>query len=31
MFERTQRWMEESRLFPPGKVDAADYGVAVSV
>ena len=31
MFERTQRWMEESKLFPEGKVDAVDYGVAVSV
>ena len=31
MFERTQRWMEESKLFPEGKIDAADYGVAVSV
>ena len=31
MFERTQRWMEESKLFPEGKVDAADYGAAVSV
>jgi NitT/TauT family transport system substrate-binding protein len=31
MFERTQRWMEESKVFPEGKVDAADYGAAVSV
>ena len=31
MFERTQRWMEDSKLFPEGKIAAADYGVAVSV
>jgi NitT/TauT family transport system substrate-binding protein len=31
MFERTQRWMEESKLFPEGKIDAADYGVVVSI
>jgi len=31
MFERTQRWMEESKLVPEGKVDVADYGAAVSV
>jgi hypothetical protein len=31
MFERTYRWMEESKLFPAGKSDKADYEVAVSV
>ena len=31
MFERTQRWMEESKLFPERQSVAADYGVAVSV
>ena len=31
MFERTQRWMEDSKLFPEGKTESADYGIAVSV
>jgi NitT/TauT family transport system substrate-binding protein len=31
MFERTQRWMEDSKLFPEGKTESVDYGVAVSV
>jgi NitT/TauT family transport system substrate-binding protein len=31
MFERTQRWMEEWKLFPEGKPGAAGYEVAVSV
>ena len=31
MFERTHRWMEESKLFPEGQTGAADYGLAVSV
>ena len=31
MFERTHRWMEESKLFPEGQTGTADYGLAVSV
>jgi NitT/TauT family transport system substrate-binding protein len=31
MFERTQRWMEDSKLFPEGKTEFVDYGIAVSV
>ena len=31
MFERTHRWMEDSKLFPEGQSGTADYGLAVSV
>jgi hypothetical protein len=31
MFERTHRWMEESKLFPESQTGTADYGLAVSV
>ncbi|MDH3446493.1 MAG: hypothetical protein OEN50_21415 [Deltaproteobacteria bacterium] len=31
MFERTYRWMEETKLFPEGKTLTADYGLAVTV
>ena len=31
MFERTNRWMEEWKLFPEGKIGTIDYEVAVSV
>lgn len=31
MFERTHRWMEESKLFPEGQTGMADYGLAVSL
>ena len=30
MFEQTHRWMEQWKLFPEGKGDTADYGVAVA-
>src|SRR5438105_15844898 len=30
MFERTHRWMEESKLFPEGQSGTADYRLAVS-
>jgi len=31
MFERTHRWMEDSKLFPEGQSGTADYGLAVSM
>jgi NitT/TauT family transport system substrate-binding protein len=31
MFERTQRWMDEWKLFPEGQTGTAEYGLAVSV
>ena len=31
MFERTHRWMEDSKLFPVGQSGTADYGLAVSM
>ena len=30
MFERTHRWMEDSKLFPDGQTGNADYGLAVT-
>ena len=30
MFERTHRWMEESKLFPDRQASPADYGVVVA-
>jgi hypothetical protein len=31
MFERTHRWMEESKLFPQGQGGTADYSESVAV
>jgi hypothetical protein len=31
MFERTHRWMEESKLFPEGQTGTADYNGSVAV
>lgn len=31
MFERTQRWMEESKLFPDAQVGTANYGSSIAV
>jgi hypothetical protein len=31
MFERTHRWMEESKLFQEGKAASADFEIAVAV
>jgi len=31
MFERTHRWMEESKLFPDGQAGTADYSSSIAV
>jgi hypothetical protein len=31
MFERTHRWMEESKLFPEGQTGTADYSHSIAV
>jgi hypothetical protein len=31
MFERTHRWMEESKLFPDAQVGTADYRSSIAV
>jgi NitT/TauT family transport system substrate-binding protein len=31
MFERTHRWMEESKLFPDAQVGTADYSSSIAV
>ena len=31
MFERTHRWMEQSKLFPEAQVGTADYSSSIAV
>jgi hypothetical protein len=31
MFERTQRWMEESKLFPDAQIGAHDYSSSIAL